>query len=106
MAHIYVGQKLILNFTDSDDRDMSLIDFKVDYWKPSNITNTADGTIDTGDIVTTSESPVVEITIDKGILDEATRQRKIMWRFQIIDNATGIGWTPMTVDVLTLGTQT
>lgn len=102
--NIYVGQELILNFTDTDEKDMDVIGFRVDYWKPTNKTNTPDGTLDGGAIVTTPGSAVVVVTVPVGILDEPTKQGR-MWRFQIIDVTSGIGWTPMTVDVKNLGTQ-
>ena len=103
MADIFVGQELILNFTDTDGTDMDTVDFRVDYWAPGNTTNTPDDTIDSGDIVTAPESPIVVITVDKGIINTPSTQIGSHWRFQLIDNQSGVGWTTMKVPVQNLG---
>ena len=104
MATIYEGQKLILNYTDTDGKDMSLINFRVDYWKPTNNKGTPDGTIDPGNIIKTTGSSEVMIKISKNILS-SPNVRGRGWRFQIIDNDSGIAWPVMTVDVTMLGME-
>ena len=103
--NIFIGQELFLNYTDTDGKDMDTIDFRVDYWSPSNVSNTPTGTIIPSNITTVPTEAVVVIKVDIGILSEPTCQGR-KWRFQIIDNDTGIGWTPMVVDVKNMGSQT
>lgn len=94
MGTIYTDQELILNATDLQGRDMDTIDFRVDYWAPANNTKTPTGTIDTGDITTTPASSVVNIKVAKNIM--STHK---VWRFQVIENPTEIGWTVICVTV-------
>lgn len=94
MGVIYTDQELILNATDLQGRDMDTIVFRVDYWAPSNNTKVPTGTIDAGDITTTSLSPVINIKVAKNIM--STHK---VWRFQVIENDTEIGWTVICVNV-------
>lgn len=102
--NIYLKQEVTLKFTDTDDIDMDTVSFTVDYWKPSNLTDTKDGVVGATEITTTPGSPLVSIKVLKDILDEPTTKGR-KWRFQIIDTASQIGWTPMSVDVINKGTQ-
>jgi len=99
---ICLKQALTLNFTDNDNTDMSLVNFRVDYWKPSNLTDTPDGTVNPAQITTTPASPIVKIDILKDLLDEPSTGSS-MWRFQIIDNDSGVCWTTMSFQVKNKG---
>jgi hypothetical protein len=101
--YVYLNQELTLNFTDTDDIDMDTVDFRVDYWKPSNQTDTPDATVGATEITTTPGSPIVNIKVLKDLLDEPSN-RSWKWRFQIVDNVSQIAWNPMSVDVKIRGT--
>jgi hypothetical protein len=103
MGKIYVNQKLILNFTDTNGVDMSLQNIRVDYWAPSNQTDTPTGTVVSGQISTSSGSPIVTITVLKDILSVPSDGNRL-WRFQIINITTGITWTVMCFAVSNKGT--
>ncbi len=94
MANIYTDQELILIATDLQGRDMDALSIRVDYWAPANNTKVPTGTIVAGNITTAPASPVVNIKVAKDIM--STHK---VWRFQIIDNDTEIGWTVMCVNV-------
>ena len=94
MSKIYVNQKLTLTFTDTNGVDMSLQNIRVDYWAPSNQTDTPTGTVDSAQVSTTSSSPVVVVTVLKDILSTPSDGSRL-WRFQIINITTGIAWTVM-----------
>lgn len=100
---VYEGQELTVIYTDTDGVDFDPLDIRVDYWAPGNNTSTPTGTIDSGDI-STNESEVT-IFFDEGILSPASKPTGENWRYQIIDNATGIGWTPGCITVLKRGAQ-
>ena len=101
MADIYTEQELYINFTDAQSRDMEALDLRVDYWQPSNITDTPDGTLDSDDF-TYPSTPVLRAKIAAGILTPYSINRKT-WRFQIIDNTSGVGWTTVGIIVLNRG---
>ena len=88
---VYLNQALTLVFSDDDDIDMSLASFAVQYWAPSNQTDTPTGTIGAGQVATTAGSPIVTISVPVDILDEpSTKAAK--WRFQLVEDTTKIPW--------------
>ncbi len=99
---IFVNQELIITATDEQSRDMDTVDFRVDYWSPTNQSGTPTGTIDSGDIATTPGSSIVIITVTTGVLSFPSTNTTD-WRFQIIDNVTGVAWSVMCVPVFVLG---
>ena len=100
---VYEDQELTVIYTDTDGVDFDPLDIRVDYWAPANNTSTPTGTIDPGGISTN----VSEVTIlfVEGILSPASKPTGENWRYQIIDNATGIAWTPGCITVLKRGAQ-
>jgi len=89
---IFIDQELVITATDAQGRDMDALTLRVDYWKPTNHTNTPSGVISSGSVATSAGSPIVTITIAKDILDEpSTKTEK--WRVQITDTATEVAWS-------------
>ncbi len=99
---VYTDQELFLNATDVQDTDMDVVDFRVNYWSPANRSKTPTGTIIAADITTIPGSPLVIIKIAAGIMN-IPASTGFKWRFQIINNTTGVAWTTMQVAVLNAG---
>lgn len=86
------GQAVTLQPTDTDGTDMDAVDFRVDYWKPSNQTNTPTGALLKGvAVITTAGSPTFNINLAAGFLDEETTTKN-KWRFVPTENTTEIPW--------------
>jgi hypothetical protein len=100
---VQFGSAVTLEAVDADGKDMSLENFHVDYWKPSNQTNVRSGVVADDHIQTQPGSPVVLINIDAGTLDElSTTTNK--WRYMITEDSTEIPWEkPMRISVTQRG---
>ncbi|MHA1169504.1 MAG: hypothetical protein ACTSRU_16885 [Candidatus Hodarchaeales archaeon] len=95
---VFLNQKLILNYTDVEDIDMDTVDFRVDYWAPSNQKDEPTGTMSPSQWVTVALSSTVVITVPKNLLNEVSSTERF-WRFQIIDKETEIAWMTMCFEV-------
>ena len=96
---ICVGQSANLNFTDTEDTDLTALNLSVFYWSPGmDYCQEPLGEIDSGDI-TFPTNPVMDIFVEKGILNVPSELGK-PWKFRIEDDDTGRCWTKMEFEVV------